>query len=236
MRSHRLHLPKIEAGTIVIHGSPAHYLGVVRRASVGDEVEVFDGKGSSAIATVSDAQREALTLDVGKVTTQPFEGIAITLATALLKGDKLADVVRQGTELGVYEFAPVITRRADVKVLSPNKLTRLRRVAEEASRQAERTVIPNVREAVAIADAQLPGTVLLAHPTAQTSLKQAIAEGTSSEFTIITGPEGGFTDEEVAEIVERYSATVVSLGTTVLRAETAPIAAVAAVRLWHDDA
>lgn len=234
MRSHRLHLGELAVGTRQLHGTAAHYLGTVRRAAPGDALELFDGAGTTAQATIQSVQAGVVTIQITAVTTHEVTGLQVHLAPALLKGDKLANVVRPATELGVASIIPVITRRADVKVLSPNKHQRLVRVAEEASRQSERVVVPTVHEAVALEAARLPGTILVAQPGAVQPIIAAATQLAGQEFTVVTGPEGGLASEEVAWLVTQLGATPVSLGTTILRAETAPVAALAALQLWSE--
>lgn len=232
MRSHRLYVPELATGTVTVHGESAHYLGTVRRAALGDHVELFDGATRTATATVVAVTAHAVQLQVSEIRTHNETGRAVHLAPALLKGDKLADIVRPATELGVASIIPLITERADVKVLSPNKHKRLTRIAEEASRQSERVTIPTVHEAVPLKQATLPGTVLVAHPHTADSLLSA-SHLASAELTIVTGPEGGLTAGEVAWLMAELGATPVRLGATILRAETAPVAALAALTLWN---
>ena len=233
MRAHRLHATNLAVGPREVHGHGAHYLGTVRRAVVGDFVELFDGAQHTAQATITSVQGGVVVLDVTEVTAHEHTGLVVHLAPALLKGDKLANVVRPATELGVASIIPLITSRADVKVLSANKRARLARIAEEASRQSERVHIPIVHEAAPLAQATLPGTVLVAHPGAAVPLLSAVRELGTQEITLVTGPEGGLTDEEVAWLSAERGAIAVGLGATILRAETAPVAALAALALWN---
>lgn len=233
MREHRLHVTTITAGSRVLHGADAHYLGTVRRAVVGDVVELFDGAGASASATITHIATGAVHVAVPQPQQRKEIGIQLALAPALLKGDKLADIVRPATELGVEAFHPLITQRADVKVLSPNRHARLTRIAREASRQSGRTVVPKVHEAIPLCQAELPGLVVVAHPAAKRGVIDVLpAAAEAGVITVVTGPEGGFTDAEVAHLEAEHEAIPVSLGDTILRAETAPVAIAAAVKLW----
>lgn len=233
MREHRLHVNTLASGPQVLHGADAHYIGTVRRAGIGEIVELFDGAGLSARATITHIETGAVHIDVSEPVRREQTGLRLNLAPALLKGDKLADVVRPATELGVQAFYPLITARADVKVLSPNRLARLTRITQEASRQSGRTVVPEVHSAMWFTEADLPGNVLVAQPgAAQTVFEVAKQLGTNSEITVVTGPEGGLTEAEVAFLETERSAIAVSLGDTILRAETAPVAIASALKLW----
>lgn len=234
MCKHRLHVAEFTAGTHVLYGRDAHYLRTVRRAVVGETVELFDGLGTRAVATITSVTADEVLLAVAAPETRDERGLRITLAPALLKGDKLADVVRPATELGVEAFQPLITARADVKVLSPNRRARLTRIAQEASRQSGRTVVPTVHDAIALHHAELPGLVVVAHPTAKRTVFDVFTEAVDAgALTVVTGPEGGFTEDEIAHLQTEHGAVPISLGSTILRAETAPVAVAAAVALWN---
>ena len=226
MRRHRIHLPRLEAGTSVVTGSEALHLVQVLRVAPGSRVRAFDGSGLEADGTVREVEggRVIVELDAPRATEVEPE-LDLTVAVSLLKGDKLSGVVRQCTELGVRAFQPLLASRRDVPALSPNKLARLRRVAQEAAKQSGRAYVPPVHEPVALDGLEWSGTALLAHPRAAARLADLEVRGAA---TLITGPEGGFSDDEVRALVER-GASPVALGARVLRAETAPLALVAAL-------
>jgi 16S rRNA (uracil1498-N3)-methyltransferase len=233
MRIHRIHLPKLQVGTVTLTGSEAHHLSTVLRVAIGQEVKAFDGKGLEAVGTIQNVNEFQVVLNVQEPKTSEVEAsLKITLCIALLKGDKLSDVVRQATELGVVAVQPFISNHCDVKELGANKLERLRRVAQEASKQSGRSVVPEVREAVKLKDLQLSSTSVVAHPYASSSINDftpLIKEGWG-DLAILTGPEGGFAPQEI-DLLMSKGATPVRLGARILRAETAPIALIAAFLL-----
>ncbi len=226
VRTHRVLVPGMAAGEHVISGGEATHLVRVLRVSAGQQVVAFDGKGLEARGEVVDASDGRVTLLLSDPAPGEVEArLRLTLAVALLKGDRLADVVRQGTELGVARFRPVITRYSDVRVLSPSKLDRLRRVAREASKQSGRALVPVVDAAVTLDGLDAQGAVAYADPRAAATLAEL---DTGDALTVITGPEGGFSLEEVDRL-EAGGATGVQLGKRILRAETAPVAIAAAL-------
>lgn len=228
MRRHRFHLPEIVAGRRAVTGSEASHLSQVLRVSRGSAVRAFDGRGYEADGVVVDVEPGRVVVELDEPRRGEVEAaVAVTVAVSLLKGDKLADVVRQCTELGAYDFQPLLTERSDVPLLSANKLERLRRVAREAAKQSGRTLVPAVAEPVSLEALSLKGVAFLAHPRAKQTLSQA-AEGITEEATLVTGPEGGFSDREV-EALEARGVVPVRLGARILRAETAPVALLAAL-------
>jgi 16S rRNA (uracil1498-N3)-methyltransferase len=216
---------------------------------VGQEIKAFDGKGLESTGIIQSVDEFQVILNLQEPKPSDVEAsLKITLAIALLKGDKLTDVVRQATELGVVAVQPLITKYCDVKELSQSKLERLRRVAQEASKQSGRSVVPDIREAVKLQSFRSPPRTLVAHPYASLSINDTLNQahkhsvqsavplprgerlGEGDGYAILTGPEGGFADEEI-ELLTSRGAVSVRLGSRILRAETAPIALIAALLL-----
>ena len=208
VRRHRVRVDDLAEGERVLRGATAHHLARVLRARPGAPIAAFDGAGSEALGTILAVDADGVLVDLQAprpAATEPDR--SVTLAPALLKGDKLADVVRMATELGVVAVRPVRTRRCDATELSPARLARWRRVAEEAARQCGRARVPEVAEAVRLDDLAWTGVLLVADPHAEATLADAVAEledasapddGEPRQVTVVTGPEGGLTPEEVA--------------------------------------
>ena len=225
MRAHRAFTKKLEP-VVKLTGSEASHLRVLR-ANVGDLVTLFDGAGLEADAKILTLEDFAITLEVGEsrvVNLEPPQ--PITLAIALLKGDKLSEVVRAATELGVSRFQLLITEHADVKEIGAQKLIRLERVALEASKQCRRAVTPVVISPIKLKTLEHVPCGLVAHPGS--SLKPREALNWDVPITIATGPEGGFSNSEI-ELLESRGFVSVGLGPRILRAETAPIAILGAL-------
>jgi 16S rRNA (uracil1498-N3)-methyltransferase len=222
MRPHRAFHPTLET-TVVLSPTETAHLRVLR-AGVGDVLTVFNGAGLEAHATVLEAgERYVLHLEPPQQSNlEPPQ--PITLAIALLKADKLADVVRSATELGVAQVQLLHTQHAQAKDIGAQKLERLRRIAAEAAKQCQRTVIPEVLEPIGLADLRAPGIV--AHPHSSRLPRQAAQW--DAPFCVVCGPEGGFSSREV-ELLEAQGMVRVTLGRRILRAETAALALVAAV-------
>ena len=228
MRRHRVHLPELAAGETLLTGPDAQHLAQVLRVREGSPVRAFDGAGLEADGEVVAVEGLGLRLRLEAPRAGEVEPpLAVTLAVALLKGDKLAEVVRRGTELGAAAFALHVSRRCDARTIKPAKLERLRRVAREAAKQSGRSVVPEVRPPVTLAELELPPLSLVADPRAGASLRDAVPDG-AERLVCVTGPEGGLEPREIVALRER-GATPVRLGARILRAETAPVALAAAL-------
>jgi RsmE family RNA methyltransferase len=156
MRVHRVYVPTLtEQGeannTITLHGREAHHLAHVLRVSTGQAVRAFDGRGHEADGVVVDIAGDVVVLELSPPQASDVESTwQVHIAVGLLKGDKLADVVRQVTELGAVSVQPFTSRFGDVPKASPNKLSRWRRIAQEAAKQSGRSLVPEVHEPVKV--------------------------------------------------------------------------------------
>ena len=227
MRTHRVFVPTLKLGETALTGGEAQHLAQVLRVQPGAKVRAFDGAGLEADGLVSEVDAFRVTVQLGDPEPSTVEAaLDITLAVALLKGDKLSEVVRRGTELGVDRFVLFVSERCDARALSPNKLERLRRVAQEASKQSGRSVVPEVTVVGGLGALPLDGFCVVADPKAKQTLRHL--DDITEPVTVITGPEGGLSDAEITDLTGR-GAHSVRLGARILRAETAPIAVAAAL-------
>jgi 16S rRNA (uracil1498-N3)-methyltransferase len=223
----------LHAGETAISGDEGHHLARVLRVRPGDEVRAFDGRGRESLGVVREVDRDRVVIDLAApVASETEPEVELTVAVALLKGNKPADVVRMGTELGVRRFALLETARAEPDDLSKSKLQRLERVAREAAKQSGRAVIPELVGPIAIHELELGDQCLVADPRAEVRVLEHVwaHRGTLGSWTTVTGPEGGLDSDEVDALVSR-GATPVSLGRSILRAETAPVALATVVLL-----
>jgi 16S rRNA (uracil1498-N3)-methyltransferase len=204
----------------------ANYLGNVMRLSEGAQLLVFDGSSGEWLATVVEAGKKRMALAVGPRTGEPENIPDVWLAFAPVKRAQTDWLVEKATELGVAKLVPVMTQRT---VTERVKLDRLRSIAVEAAEQCGRTRLPEIVEPLSLKQ-------LLEGRDQSRTLYFADERGgepPSSLFKlgpalILTGPEGGFTDDERATIRAAAGAVPVSLGPRILRAETAALAALAA--------
>jgi 16S rRNA (uracil1498-N3)-methyltransferase len=255
----RIFLPftSIHDNRISITGDNARYLVSVLRCKKRDELTVFDGKGNCLKTNILKADRREVIVDVlEKFTCHTESPVNIILMQGLLKGQKMDMVIQKTTELGVKVIIPVITERSQAK--ETRKVSRWRKIAEEASRQSGRSIIPLVHEPKEF-DQFLSSGQLERNGERETrrhgemigiifweegglSLKEAVHKFSSSPIHrfpdspihLLIGPEGGFTKKEVT-FAEGKGFIVTSLGKRILRAETAAISAIALVQFLLGD-
>lgn len=202
----------------------ANYLGNVMRLGEGAELLLFDGSSGEWLARIAEAGKKHMTLSVDRRTREPEAIPDVWLAFAPVKRNQTDWLVEKATELGVARLIPVMTRRT---IAERVKLERLEAIAIEAAEQCGRTRLPAI-------DAPMQLAQLLEQGDRQLYFAdEGGGEPAASTFkpgaaTILTGPEGGFTDEERAAIRSAPNAVPISLGPRILRAETAALAALAA--------
>ena len=205
-------------------GDEARHLVRVMRCRVGDEVVVFDGRGTSWRARVAVIGRDEAVLELGAaaVASEP-RAAQLALAVALPKGERQKWLVEKLTELGVARLVPLVTARG-VAEATPAAVERLGRGVIEACKQCGRDTLMAIAEprtvAEVVGDRHAAGRILVAD---RDGSPVAPADRDDRPTVALVGPEGGFTTEELAA-VEAAGGRRVSLGPHVLRIETAAIA------------
>ena len=211
-------------GRAVLVGDEARHLARVMRCTVGDEVVVFDGSGTSWRARVASIGRDDVMLDMGEaVTASRLTRVPLTLAVALPKGERQKRLVEKLTELGVERLVPLATTRG-VAEATPAAVERLSRGVIEACKQCGRDGLMQIGGPKGVAEVvgdAGSGAVLLVADRDGAPLQEIATAG--NLVVALVGPEGGFTAEELAT-VEAAGGRRVSLGPHVLRVETAAIA------------
>jgi len=218
--------PLSEGAPIELDAGQANYLGNVMRLKEGAQLLVFDGGSGEWLARIAEAGKKRMTLAVERRTREAETVPDMWLAFAPVKRTQTDWLVEKATEIGAARLIPVMTRRT---VAERVKLERLEAIAIEAAEQCGRTVLPEIAEPIALRkfldERDTPRTLYFADENGGEAAATAFKSGPS---LILTGPEGGFTDEERTLIRGARNAVAISLGPRILRAETAALAALAA--------
>jgi 16S rRNA (uracil1498-N3)-methyltransferase len=236
-----------ESRSVVLAADEARHLRDVLRLERGDEVFVFDGVGREYRSVVAESSRGLLKLDVVEEVeaARPESPLSLELAVALLKGEKFDLVVQKTTELGVGGIVPLITKQADVRLRDERdgerRTARWQRIALEAAKQSGRALVPTVaapRLFASLVEAASAGEqwrVMFSEREGQ-GLPEAIEKAPAQVSAVIAliGPEGGWTDEEIAQ-ARNAGWHLVTLGGRILRAETAAITATALLQYLFGD-
>jgi len=225
---------RLVAGRLTVDGDDHAYLFRVRRLAVGDAVVVFDGAGREAPAVAVEIGPARAVLDVSAPRDVPRPAPHITVVQAALKGERMDWCLEKLVEVGADAIVVIETARTVVRLDDDRRAKRLvrhQRIAQEAARQSGRADVPKVSATADLgaALAALSAEVrLVADPASDAALLAAVP-ATVASLALVVGPEGGLTADEIAGAVAA-GCTPVSLGTSILRAETAGAAAAFAIR------
>jgi 16S rRNA (uracil1498-N3)-methyltransferase len=238
--------------SVHLSAEETRHLRNVLRLKAGDEIFVFDGAGREFQGRVQAVARDSAEASVIKQVdpAQPESSLDLTLAIALLKGEKFDLVIQKATELGVTRIIPVMTARADVRIKSgadaERKTTRWERIALEATKQCGRARLMKIETPARFADLVRGGEkdsiagedasddarapfkdadirIMFAERQGA-SLAEALGNGQNGRQTVtaLIGPEGGWADDEIDQ-ASIAGWKIVTLGGRILRAETAAI-------------
>jgi 16S rRNA (uracil1498-N3)-methyltransferase len=232
------------AGSASLSADETHHLTHVLRLRFGDEISVFDGSGHEYRARIERVSREGAHLRLlDEIAAAPEPAVRLTLAQAILKGDKMDEVVRDATMMGVATIEPLVTEHTTVrlKALSDGRATdRWRRIAIASAKQCRRAVLPVIGEGTDFPEWVLQDNaasrLILIEPSAE-SRGQAIstiATARPPSATLLIGPEGGWSAAEIDHAVTA-GWTPITLGRRTLRADAVPLVAIGIVQqLWGD--
>jgi 16S rRNA (uracil1498-N3)-methyltransferase len=246
MTRRRFYAPPIafsdDRTSVRLSAEETRHLRDVLRLRVGDEAYVFDGEGKEFRGSVSDTDRSSSVIRIVEESQPPSpeSPLNLTLAVALLKGEKFDVAVQKATELGAGCVVPLVTSRADVRIHNPEdaqkKQTRWQRIALEATKQCGRAKLMKIDAPVAFAEfvARPPVNLavsdelcLMFSERDGSPLADAVDSSEQpSSVKAIVGSEGGWTDEEIQQ-ASTAQWKIVTLGGRTLRAETAAIAVAA---------
>lgn len=244
----RIFIKDILRASLTITGPDAHHLGRVMRSRVGDHIVVADDVGKVGEYELVGFTESSVELQLVNYIEERTESpIEIVLAQCLPKGDKLEFITQKATELGVNSIVPLVSDNCVVKYDAKKAAARVakwQKIANEAGKQCGRSLLPEVAEIMPLAswlreikEEQTADTAICMcyENEEQQGIKEFLrSEAACHKFIVIVGPEGGFSLAEAA-LARELGIASVSLGTRILRAETAAISAVTIVQYENGD-
>jgi 16S rRNA (uracil1498-N3)-methyltransferase len=242
---HRFFAPTLDPGdeTVSLPRDEGEHLVRVLRLSAGDTVSVFDGRGHEFLARVASlAPRDVRLQLLSRVNVPPEAVVPITLVQAVLKGDKMDEIVRDAVMLGVTAIQPLVCRRAETTVAAlvrGARLDRWRRLALASAKQSGRAVVPEILTPLAfdtcLDEPPAALRLMLVEPSADAVTEPigVLRDGhPPADASVWIGPEGGWDPVECAA-GRRRGLRLVSLGRHTLRADAVPVAVLSVLRfLW----
>ncbi|KAF1681969.1 16S rRNA (uracil(1498)-N(3))-methyltransferase [Veillonella sp. R32] len=220
---------------IIIPKETTHHLLTVFRHNIAKPIRVSSSDGGTATYRILDVVEGVARAErIGEVDTTSTGDVEVVLVQAFLKADKLEWVLQKTTELNVHTVYAVPMKHCVAQYKAnklPQKVDRWQKIMKEAAQQCGRDQLPKLEVGQSLSDiltteAQQGTRLLVAYENeASHTLKEALQQDESQRVLIIIGPEGGLSESEVAQMMA-LGAEVVTLGSTILRAETAAISAV----------
>ncbi|MEG0395160.1 MAG: RsmE family RNA methyltransferase [Oscillospiraceae bacterium] len=235
---HRYFTEDINDKSGTLHGEEAHHLMRVMRAKLGEELTVCNKKGTDYSCVITAFAQDTVALAVNSFAPCVSEAsVMVTLYIGYPKQDKLEWVIQKAVELGAVRIVPFFSKYC---VVTPkkeeDKNIRYNRIALEAAKQSGRGIIPAVAMPLSFKDmvkeAAQNDAALFCYEAGGASIHSRLHG--AKTVCVITGSEGGFSKDEAAEAMAA-GCTAISLGTRILRCETAPIAALASVMTLTGD-
>ena len=227
---------ELQGDFLVLTGANADHAKVLRLKN-GENVLLCDGKGKECVCTISDVSAGQISLVVqNRQDSKTEAAVRVTVYMAFPKGDKLEHVIQKATELGASEIVAFPSARCvsrpDEKSLK-KKVERWQKIAASAAEQSGRGLIPEVLVVGSYAEAlkraaQADMPILFYENERATTLKMALESKSYQTVSLLTGPEGGLEPREV-EAAKDAGLHICTLGSRILRCETAPLCALSAV-------
>jgi 16S rRNA (uracil1498-N3)-methyltransferase len=241
MRVTRIYVDQyLETGAAIrLPEEAAHHVATVLRMKTGEALALFNGRGGSYRAQITRMEKRNVEVSIGDLQAQECESpLAITLAQAVMRGQHMDYALQKAVELGVRRIVPLLCVHGNVRLDQDQRQHRHERwskVIISACEQSGRNRLPLLSSAMPLAEwteMNKSELKLILHPRNGARLAELQTGCTS--LTLLAGPEGGFSDEEVAA-AERHGYRAITLGPRILRAESAALVAISACQaLWGD--
>ncbi len=220
---------EVSGNRAALVGAHAQHLAQVLRGRVGQEFDIAVGDGVRR-GRISSIAGDRVEFDLGEVISAA-EALSLTLVLAIFKFDRMEWAIEKCVELGASQIVPAVAQRTEAHLAraAEQRVKRWHRIALQASEQSRRASAPEISQPVALQSAiqSADGArIVLAESEQKTMLKDALQAASEGKLTLAFGPEGGWTEPEL-KLFHSGGWVAASLGSTILRAETAIIAATA---------
>lgn len=233
---------------VIITGDDVHHITRVMRMDIKDKIICNHPNGKSCVCEITAKDDDQVVTTIITWQKENVElPVHVTIAQGLPKGDKLELILQKGTELGAASFIPFQASRSIVKwdeKKASKKLSRLRKIAKEASEQSHRTLLPIVEDITTFPELLMTSDTYQHRFVAYEETTRGLPSKKLSHYfqeiqpgehvCICIGPEGGFSDSEIEQF-KQHDFTFIRLGPRILRTETAALYALASLSYYFEE-
>ncbi|MGC0371597.1 MAG: hypothetical protein DGJ47_000288 [Rickettsiaceae bacterium] len=224
-----------EEQSISLLGADLHYINSVMRLKVGHSLRVFNESNGEFLAIIEKVSRSCLVIKITEFLRAPLKEKNLILAMCIIKPDRFSEAVKAAVQLGVTKIIPVISERTQLKTI-PHE--RIEKIILQSTQQSERfkpaELTTEIELQKILGHDELRQIIFACESADEDALIKNI-EKWHDQVAVLVGPEGGFTDEEITMLQHSSRVTTVSLGNSVLRAETASIASLACTQMMRNN-
>jgi 16S rRNA (uracil1498-N3)-methyltransferase len=222
----------LSANTIIeIDSQHFHYLKNVLRLKINSPFRIFNGINGEFIATVREIKKNTLSIHLNNLIRKTELEQNLILGICIIKADKMLDAINMAVQIGVTKIVPLIAQRSQLKTVNHNRLFKC---VIEATEQSERLTPPSLEQAILLKNyrSEYCGAIIYANENENNANSlMASIDALQSNFSFIVGPEGGFSNEELEMFSSWLDTFSISLGSNILRTETAVAAGLAQIML-----
>ncbi len=241
-----MRLSRIFVDSVLQPGTPlgldretSHYLGKVLRLQSGNPLIVFNSEAGEFSARIESVSKQQVVIEVAEQLRPPESpAVGISLGLGVSRGDRMDFAIQKSTELGVANIFPLYTEFGEVRIKqaerAENKRRHWQRIAINACEQSGRIRVPHIDSPLPLSqwlDKLTEGWNVMLEPTATQRLSQ---QAGTQHINLLVGPEGGFSEQEL-QLAQDKGFVCYTLGSRVLRTETAPVAALAILQYLYGE-
>jgi len=222
----RVHIDRLVVGSVALPAAEAHHVRDVLRLEAGSPLQLFDDSGNVALGIIKYVNIANVVVEIQTIQPVKKNIATVTVAAAVPKGDRADWMVEKLTELGVTQFIPLVAERSVVLPAGRNKIERWERIAIESAKQSRRVGVMTIAPLTPLVDAIASSKIGIYLSTAvdAISILQAAEPVHAGNVTLLIGPEGGWTENEMSAM-KSAGFTGARLTSTILRVETAAVVA-----------
>ena len=225
--------PLNENKSLVLSTEHLHYLQNVMRLKAGRKFRVFNEADGEFIAVIDKFEKKEAMANILQLIREPIIETPLTLAISIIKPDKMFDAINMAVQIGVTEIIPIIAERSQSQTINSERLAK---IITEAAEQSERLSVPKYRKPIRLTEfISSPGFDMIIYASEAEDKLNLIHNLKSfpAKLAYLVGPEGGFSETELKALELSRAAHSVSLGSNILRAETAVAAGLAQIMLMR---